>query len=321
MLIKCYHPIPENGKFRCFHVITKAVSVIWTKKFYDIGSFQLSLKESCLQPNDIILHGENCGIVMKTEDTFGGCTVYGYTLKGLTKFRHIYQPQTYAGTAEEIIKAVAKDTLQTGKRKIEGLTIAENHLDLSDSKELICDNVNVADKLKQFSSEEEIGFDITFSESGMVFDVCVGRDMRKKITFSRERRNMDDLTYTADYYNTYNAVYGKKETEDAETSEEYEYTESGNAEGILRREGASDKDAESFLKENAPIQTLRGNANDRLSYGTDWKLGDYVTCKFRNLSTEKQITEVKEVYEKNGCKIIPVFGTEKENIISKILKG
>lgn len=321
MILKCYHPTPENGKFSCFHIITKAVSVIWTKKFYDIGSFQLSLTKNCLQPNDIILHGENCGIVMKTEETLSGCAVYGYTLKGLTKFRHIYQPKTYSGNAEEIIKTIAKDTLQTGKRKIEGLTIAENHLELSDSKELLCDNVNVADVLKQFSSEEEIGFDITFSENGLLFDVCAGRDMRDTITFSRALRNVDDLTYTHDNYNTYNVVYSKTEAENAETSEEYEYTESGNAEGILRREGASDKDPEAFLKEKAPVETLRGSANDKMQYGTDWKLGDCVTCIFENRSTVKQITEVKEVYEKNGCKIIPVFGTEKENIVTKILKG
>lgn len=318
MIIKCYHPIPESGKFVCFHIITKAVSAIWTKKFYDSGSFQLSLTKNCLQPNDIILHGGNSGIVMKTEETLSGCTIYGYALKGITQFRHIYQPKTYSGNAEEIIKLIAKDTLQTGKRAIEGLVIAENHLELSETKELTCDNVNVADKLKQFSLEEGIGFDITFSEDGLLFDVCTGRDMRDTITFSRNFRNVDDLTYTTDNYNTYNVAYSKTETEE---TGEYEYTESGDAEGILRREGASDKDPETFLKEKAPVETLRGSANDKMQYGTDWKLGDYVTCIFGDRSTVKQITEVKEVYEKNGCKIIPVFGTEKENIVTKILKG
>lgn len=315
MIIKCYHPLPENGKFNCFHVITKAVSVIWNKKFYDVGSFQLSLQDNPLKTNDIIVHGENCGIVMKVEETLSGCSVYGYDLKGITKFRHIYQPKTYSGNAETIIKEIALDTLMTGKRKIEGLTIADAHLTLNDSKTWECDNINVADSLNKLCMETEVGYDVRFSESGMIFDTAIGRDMKSKLIFSRRFRNIDEITYTADNYDTYNVALTKTQTGDTET-----YGETGDAEGILRREGATDKDAESFLKEKAPIETIRGSANEKLQYGIDWKNGDYVTCVFKNYTTEKQIVEVKEVYEHSNCKIIPVFGEEKENIVTKILK-
>lgn len=315
MIIKCYNPLPVDGKFECFHVITKASSIIWNKKFYDVGSFQLSLTENPLKPNDIIVHGNNSGIVMKIEETINGCQIYGYTLKGITAFRHIYEPKTYSGDAESIIKAIATDTLTKGKRKIEGLTIASEHLTLSDTKTWECDNIKASETINKLCAETEIGYDVTFSENGMTFDTVIGRDMTKKLIFSRNFRNIEEMTYTADNYNTYNVALVKTQTEDTIT-----YSEQGNAEGIFRREGATDKDAAAFLKEKAPVETLRGTANDKLHYGTDWQNGDYVTCIFKNYKTEKQIVEVKEVYEHNNSKIIPVFGEEKENVITKMLK-
>ena len=94
MIIKCYNATPKDGKFECFHAITRATSIIWNRKFYDVGSFQLSLIDNNpLHLGDLILHGGNSGIVMKIEETLTGCTVYGYDLKGLLKLRWIYAPK------------------------------------------------------------------------------------------------------------------------------------------------------------------------------------------------------------------------------------
>lgn len=316
LIVKCYNPVPVGGKFECFDAITHAKSVVWSKKFYDVGSFQISLLKTDLKRNDIVVHGDNCGIVMKIEKSFEGCEVYGYDLKGLTEFRHIYEPKTYAGDAEMIIKTIAQDTLITGKRAIEGLTIADVRLDIQEKMEWLCDNVNVADTLNRLCKEKELNYDITFSETGLLFDVTKGRDMTENTVFSRKFRNIEDMTHTVDNYSTYNVVLSKVQAEDGTIT----YTEIGDAEGIFRREYATDKDAETVLTEKREIETMRGTANDRLKYGSDWKNGDYVTCMFGDYVTEKQIVEVKEVYEPGNTKIMPIFGDEKENIIKKILR-
>ena len=54
-------------------------------------------------------------------------------------------------------------------------------------------------------------------------------------------------------------------------------------------------------------------------------MGDYVTIRMNVLGetvvTEKQITEVKEVYEHSNVYAAPVFGNKKGSIIKKIMKG
>ena len=95
----------------------------------------------------------------------------------------------------------------------------------------------------------------------------------------------------------------------------------GTATGILRREGATKDDVITYLAEKIPVETLRGTANDKLIYKKDWNLGDYVTVEFEDMTTTKQITEVQEVHEPNRNMVIPVFGSEKENIIKKIMRG
>ena len=90
MIIKCYNPIT----LECFEVITKASSVMWNKRFYGVGSFEIHLKETSVKELDIIKHNHNNGIVMKVIETFEETILYGYDLKGLTSFRYIKQPST-----------------------------------------------------------------------------------------------------------------------------------------------------------------------------------------------------------------------------------
>lgn len=316
MLIKCYKPVPENGKFQSFDTITAAKSVIWTHRFYGVGSFQLSLPETTLQPRDIIQHGNRSGFVMKVERTFSGATVYGYDMKGLVTLRHILPPTTYIGDAETVIKSIATEALATGKRAISGLTVLPNALSLTDAVTLEVEDENVADVLENFCRANEIGYDCIFSESGITFDAVKGRDMTELTVFSRRRHNIDDISYVTDHYNACTVGLTQTENED----ETITYSEVGDAEGIYRQEVVVDGDASEFMAKNAAKESLRGTANDRLTYGEDWKLGDTVTCIYNDISTTLQITEVEEVFEHGTMRVIPVFGEEKENPIKKLLR-
>lgn len=299
MIIKVFDSVPQSGVFPCKDVITKVKSVVWNDRFYKTGNFQLSLPDTDLKPMDVIQLKNRAGLVLKVVKSTSA-EVYGYDLKCLFNFRYFNAEAAYSGTAEEILYAVARDLLKTGDREIEGLIVPTTpYLNLSETVTLNAEVKGAADVLYEFCLNNELGYDVSFNEeTGYTLAALKGRDMTDKINFSRKERNLDSVEYTSDLMSLVNVAYTKEGTEGAGT-------------GINRREGSKIAEA---------VETLRGTANDRLEFGKDWLLGDYVTVTYKDFTAKKQITEVKTVIEPNNKKTIPVFGTEKENPISKILK-
>ena len=299
MIIKVYDSIPTGGIFPCKDVITKVKSVIWNDRFYKMGNFQISLTDTNLKPMDLIAFNDKAGLVLKVVKNTSA-EVYGYDLKCLFNFRCFNSEAVYTGTAEEILYKVASELLNTADRAIEGIHIPTSQiLGLTESTELSAEIKNAADVLYDFCLKNEIAYDITFDENtGFHFIVKKGRDMTKIIRFSRNERNLESAEYTHDIISSVNVAYTKDGIE-------------GSASGINRREGSK-------LAEE--VETLRGTANERNVVGSEWILGDYVTVSFKDFVAKKQITEIKTAFEPNNKKVIPIFGTEKENPISKILK-
>ena len=297
----------------------KLNSCMWNLRFYDAGSFQFNLNRNPFKIGDIIQQGEKSGIVMKLHQDYNQTVVYGYTLNAVTKFRHIYETQTFEGTPETIITQVATQTLTVGDRAIPMLSILQNQTTNDEQQVLDFDNSNVFETLLKFCKLTEISYDINFSGDGLIFKCVQGRNRTDTCMFGRRYRNMESVEYTQDDYNSKNVVYSSYEDDEGKTI----YTTTGNSIGLLRRETGTKNniESESIIANNKLSQSLKGTANDKLKYKEDWKLGDYVTVAFDDLITEKQIIEVQEVYEKSNTTIIPIFGEEKENIIRKIMRG
>lgn len=308
MIIKVFNPIPQDGVFKCIDVLTQAKSVIWNKRFYRAGSFQISLSTRRLKVGDLILHGENSGIITKAVETYNGANYYGQDLKGIFAQRYIYDELTLNDTKEKILHTLATDLLMTGVRAVSGLSVIENQSAQGEAVEFTTKGENAESAISKFCTENEIGYDISFSEeNGMIFKTIYGTDKSNLLFFSREHRNMDSLEYTSDISSEVNYVKPEEETEEqTASSDASEYT------GILRREGKEISEA---------VETLRGSANNLYKYGVDYRLGDYVSVGFKEFSAKKQITEIEFVYEPNNNQVIPIFGTENENPIIKILKG
>ena len=349
VIIKCYKP----NTLQCFDVITKAKSIIWNKKFYDVGSFELELEQTNLSINDIIYHNGNCGFVTKITKNFDGVTICGFDLKALTNFRYLIEPKTYSGNFETVVKAMANDLLMTDDRAIYGMTIEldQHRGPILESQEYA--NVYWGDLLKDLGEQNEISYDIVFDGSKFIFKVLIGEDRTKTLTFSRNFKNLESCEYVVDASDVKNVAvavqeipqppivyYVQEYDEDGnpvrdeegkiklkEIQEEQppiiKYVSVGTDTGFLRKEFKVDNldDAEKEIKNNVLSESLRGEANDKLQYMVDWNIGDYVTVVFDDIITEKQITEVKEVHEPSNNKIIPIFGEEKENIIKKIIRG
>ena len=297
----------------------KLNSCMWNLRFYDAGSFQINLNRNPFKVGDVIQQGEKSGIVMKLHQDYNQTVVYGYTLNGITKFRHIYEKQSFEGTSESIITQVAAQTLTVGKRAIPKLSILQNQITNDVQHVLDFDNSNVFETLLKFSKLTEVSYDINFSRDELVFKCVQGRDRTDICMFGRRYRNMESMEYTQDDYNSKNVVYSSYEDDEGKTI----YTTTGYSAGLLRRESGTKDNSESksIIANNKLSQSLKGVANDKLKYKEDWQLGDYVTVAFDDLITEKQIVEVQEIHEKANTTIIPIFGEEKENAIRKIMRG
>lgn len=308
LIIKYYDPLTFETK----GVITKAKSVVWNKKFYTYGTFDLEIDENVLSVNDIIYHNGNAGIVMQVVRNLRTVKVSGYDLKGITKFRHLFEITDYSGKSEKIVKDIATQFLNTGDRKIDGMSIVPDK-GTGNSIAISFEDENLSDVLSKICEQDEIGYTVDFDETNIIFDVVKGIDRTDTVVFSRGRKNVEDLEYTRDNFDYCNVAYYLDENEAIQSE--------GTATGMLRREGATRDDVITYLAEKKSVETLRGTANDKLIYKKDWNLGDYVTVEFEDMITTKQITEVQEVHEPNRNMVIPVFGSEKENIIKKIMRG
>ena len=309
MFVISYDPITFARK----NVMTKIKSATWTKRFYDVGSFEIHLQNGVFEKNDIIKHGDNCGIVMEIENNYpDGAVIYGYDLKGIATFRYITEEITYTQkTPEYIIKDLCTKCLTTGERAVMGLNIAENldrgvAIDFSAEKRL-------SEVLREIALQSDIGFDVGFDESKLTLDILRTRD-NTDLIFARRFKNIESMSYTQSVYDAYNVLYSKN-TDGVVVS-------SGETAGILRREGYTDKaeEMQTFLSDNAETESIFGNANTKLRFGADYMLGDYVTVELGELYTIKLVSEVQLEYTSTGQKIYPTFGQERDNPIKKLLR-
>lgn len=289
MLIGCYRL--TDGEWKRFDIIAKTPSMIWTRRFFEEGSFQLQTKKNVLKEYDIIVQGNNAGIVLRTAEISGIVNVYGYDLKGIARFRKFSAETIGEVSAETKIKTWATTYLATGKRTIEGLTVAESKgvSSLLPAAEIA--DGNFADILAAQSKAADLGWDISFNSGKLVFDVIEPRE-KTEIVFSRKRRNLEEAERIVDYYDVVNAT-----------------TENDSVRGIRRREG------DEFVN---PSNYITGTSN---ANAKDYKLGDYVTVEEYGVSARLQITQIQYVYEPNNIIVVPSFGEVKQNIIKKLMKG
>lgn len=312
MLITSY----DATTFRRKSTVTAAKSVIMNKRLYDLGSFELTLKDCDFEVGDIVLYGDFSGRINRiVRDLSGNTKVYGYDLKSLL-YRRIFDAElTFTKkTPEHILKNIADTFLLTGSRKITGLSVAPD----SGAGEVIAEHKfergsRVSDELKEFCQKYSMGYDITFDEQAIIFDVVKERE-NKNIIFGKHYGSVEDLNYTKGDYNMVNVIYYPKDASIAVDGVEV---------GINRFEGyvSNADEVETYGESHSAEETIKGTASNRYVYGTDYALGDIVRVEFGDMYTMKTITEVEITVEPNCRKTVPTFGTEKENPIKKLIRG
>lgn len=312
MLITYYDPVTFERK----GTISRAISIIHNKRLYSVGSIQITLDKNTDPPpvDSLILYKDVSGIVMEIDDSKEWNTILCYDMKGITKFRYIEQEFTYTQkTPEYIIKDMAQKMLLNGDRTVAGLRINPDSGNGEELESYTVKSGNFGEFLDRFCTENQIGYNVTFNESNIVFDVIKERT-NANVVFSGAEGTLEDSVYIVSNYDMQNAVYYKD-------NEDIAYV--GDKKGILRREGMADtKDsAEAVLKENQTAETLSGTAGVKLRFGLDYSIGDIVKVMHGNYITEKVVSEVEQVWESGLVRETPVFGDEQRNPIKKLFGG
>lgn len=288
-MVGCYR-LNDERLWERFDVLPKVQSIIWTKRFFGLGSFQVTCKSHSLKEYDIVSHDGKSGIVMRLADsTQEGTSVYGYDLKGIAYFRTMEEETIKAGkNVEEIFRNWVTKYLLIGERAIEGLTLDESlksEAVFEEDLEIMA-GIRLSDILEEQGKKYNIGWDVTFDKGKLLFSFLKPRE-NTEIVFSRKSKTLEMAERVIDVYD--------------------EVNNSGS--GIRRREGEELVEASDYIT---------GTATPK---ATGYLLGDNVSVEEFGETATHQISEIQYVYEPNNIIVVPSFGEVKKNIIKKLMKG
>lgn len=299
MIIAVYRLTP-GGQWGRINIIPKFKYAIWNRRFYEIGSFEISLPNDVgIKENDVIRMDGLSGIVMKTDRSLSGTVLYGYDLKGLTKRRMLSSQTAAKDTSVETQFKTWASCLTTGVKKIPGVEIETSKgITKTFSEDTAIGNERFSYTLENLAAEYNIGWDIEWkgisrTENKMIF-TCSEPKERTDITISLNRRNIKEPHHITDIYDLCNATAEKQNEENT---------------GLNRYEGDEITPSADYVTGEATETCAALN------------LGDIVTVETLGVTAQQQVTELQYIYEPNRRVIIPTYGENKKNIIKKLTGG
>lgn len=320
--------------------IENQTSLIWTRKFYEPGTFELHAPITdenlyMLQEGNIIgkKGSDEAGVIEDIEkeesDIKNEITVKGRFLSSYMDRRLIKKTVNFSGYIE-----VAMRQLYSGCIPIPLVELGS----LNGFKERAEFQVTMKNLLayeNKLSKAGAIGFRYRpdFVNHKIIFETYQGKNRtlnqheNNRVIFSEDYNNLNNAIYK---YNSQNlktfAIVGGQGEGDART-----YYELGGGEGYDLREVFVDaKDlnpegmtaaqykaallqrAQETLNESIVSESLEceTEAAINFTYKEDYDLGDIVTVRKKkwNLYMNQRITELSEVYEYGGMTVVPTFG-------------
>lgn len=309
--------------------------------------------------NNIICSDGKAGIIRYIQPGAEYVKICGYDLKFFLKARLVIPPFVYLeepdpihsydrikGTGEYVMKYYVNKHIVSPydeERKISNVRVAENLGRGLSNMAWQAKFETVEDTLVSISEYTKLGYDITFepAKKEFAFDVYEGVDktrgqsVNSPVIFGLKNKTLSSSEYTNDCLDAINCVYvgggGEEEEQYVQKMKSDNYDND-----VLRVEQYTDCSSDdvdeiddaglAFLEENKNKETIEGVVNSKYKYKEDWDLGDYVTLRIdtlgQTLFLDKQIVSVTETYEhSSGTTVSAVFGTVKDNIIKRLLKG
>ncbi len=305
--------------------------------------------------NTIYLSPRKCGIIThkEIEVTKRGeeiITVNGYTLSGITKDRVTVTSgyDRVNSNAETIIKTFVDNNLVNPldtDRKYPLLEIATNQ-SRGQTEVIQTRYKNLEEELEKISLLTGLGWEISFDTTRLLFDVYEGKDLtatngvNNPVIFSTDFDNIKNQKYIDSIKDAKTNAYIGGQGEGGDRT----IVEVGTNAGRDRKEVFVD--ARDIGASEEPIPTpaeieerliARGNQNlselrpfqsfesriltySNFVYEVDYNLGDIVTVQSKKwgLTLDTRITEISEIYERDGFNIDAVFGDSVPTIQDKI---
>lgn len=320
--------------------IENQTSLIWTRKFYEPGNFELHAPITdenlrLLQPGNIVgkKGSEEAGIIEDIEkeesDIKNEVTAKGRFLSGYMDRRLVKQTVNFEGRIE-----VAMRQILSGAVAIPLVELGELH-GFTETIRFQATMKNLQSLETKLSKSGAIGYRFTpdFINKRIIFDLYQGKDrtfrqtVNNRVIFSEDYNNLNNALYK---YNdqglrTYAVVGGEGE------GSARKYVTIGGGSGLGLRElfvDAKDIQSEGLTTaeyEEALLQRGREALNEAVvsesleceteaainfTYKEDYDLGDIVTIRKKKwgLYMNQRITELQEVYQYGSLTVVPTFG-------------
>lgn len=329
-----------DRSLRTIGIIDAYTSIIWTKRYFACGDFELYLPVSHLDilaignyiyrlDDDAIMFIEN--IEITTDSEVGNfLRVSGRSAECLLAKRIIWNQTTFSGTVENLIYKLIRENAVSptdANRVIPLLTIGESQ-NYAETIEKQITGTNLLDAIIELCTTYQYGFKFTLQDGQFVFSLYKGK--QTEVVFSPEFDNLINTSYqrnTSEYANVA-LVAGEGEGASRKTCPV------GNASGLDRseiyvdardlstdsEEPISDEEYDAILiergsekiAEHTVTEGFEGNAepSGTYDYKTDWNLGDIVqVVNEYGMAGNPRIVEIIESEDENGYSIIPTFTT------------
>lgn len=341
-----------NRDFEKIGIIDDFTSLIWHRKFYTSGTFKINLPMTennlaLIQEKNIIHKpgSDEAGIVDSyyyQNDEEGRETIEasGYFLTGILARRIIAAFTTLNATyRDSMCSLVDQNAITTdAKRVIPHLVLQEVEEDTAEKQRLQVMGQNLLNYLGKISQVAEIGFKCRYMRTHMEFCTYTGTDRSRgqsenpRVIFAHEYDNLGTTEYTYNEMETVTAAYVAGEGEGAARTivevdngatglDRYEtFAEPGSS----REEGMTDAEYLRLLTQKG-LEVIRPAAENFAGtmvnsqttiYKQDFDLGDIVTVfnKRWNKELSVRITEVEEVNDTTGEKIVVYFGSTERTL-------
>lgn len=249
-----------DTSFKVIDVIDEYISVIWTRRYFSYGDFELYLMASennldilsagnyLVREQDIVSQNEFHNVMIisnrdiKTDVENGdNIIVTGYCLKSILKRRIIPNQTTLSGTVENCITYLLKDNIinpSNTARAITNFVLGTNSIINSNTMQRQITGDNLSEAITEICMTYGYGYDVYISNGNFVFYIYEGADRsydqttNPYIIFATEFDNLITSDYVQNNDNYANAAVVAGEGE----GDERKKVTVGTASGLNRYE-------------------------------------------------------------------------------------
>lgn len=338
----------EMGRIDLFN------SLIWTRKYFQCGEFELHCGLeyfSMLDAGSYLFRKDGeLGIIemltMEQEsDSQQSLVCSGKFIESILNCRCIDKEVSFSGKHEKIARDIVKKyCIDPTDRKIPNLILGD-FTDLGIQTTLQVKGEQVGDKIYEMLGEEDCSYRISYDYfiEKLIYSTWKGLNRTEEqtenswVVFSDNYENIQDNTYKKDRTEYKNFAYVVVENKDnpftlqvdqrkgTELRRELYITGSSSKE---KEDGSQMNDAEyreslrqqgiEELEKHKIVETFEGTVDSRgnLQYKVDYDLGDLCTCIHYRLGkvANKRITEIKEIHEDGHVEIAVTFGEDYKTV-------